>query len=71
MMFPTMGRRYQIDYMSGLRYVLSPIYRAKVHKTWGRNGGLKVLYLVGCLISIAVLISALLLMALAIHGLLL
>ena len=69
MMFPTMGRRYQIDYMSGLRYIFSPIYRAKVHKTWGRNTGLKVLYLVGGLISMAVLISALLLLGLAIHGL--
>jgi len=71
MMLPTMGRRYQIDYMSGLRYVFSPAYRAKVRKTWGQNNGSRVLYMLGSFISIAVVISALLLLMLAIQGLLL
>ncbi len=70
MMFPTRGRRYQIDYMSGLRYVFSPVYRAKVRDTWGQNYVLKALYMFGGLISIAVVISALLLLTLAIQGLL-
>ena len=70
MMFPTMGRRYQIDYMSGLRYVFSPAYRAQVHKTLGHNTGLRVLYMIGGLVSTAVVISALLLLVLAIQGLL-
>jgi hypothetical protein len=69
-MFPIMGRRYQIDYMFGLRYVFSPTYRAKMRSTWGQNTGLRVLYLFGGLISIAVTISALLLLMLAIQGLL-
>jgi len=70
MMIPTMGRRYQIDYMSGFRYVFSPAYRAKIRTTWGRNSGLKVLYMFGGLISAAVVISALLLLMLSIQGLL-
>jgi len=70
MMLPTMGRRYQIDYMSGLRYVFSPAYRAQVRNTWGRNAGLRVVYLIGGLVSTAVVISALLLLVLAIQGLL-
>ncbi len=70
MMHPTMGRRYQIDYMFGLRYIFSPTYRAKVRNTWGQNNGLSVLYMFGGLISIAVVISALLLLTLAIQGLL-
>jgi len=70
MMLPTMGRRYQIDYMSGLRYVLSPDYRAKIRNAWGQSTGMRVLYMIGGLISTAVVISALLLLALAILGLL-
>ncbi len=70
MMFPTMGRRYQIDYMSGLRYVFSSGYRAKIRNTWGRNTGLRVLYRFGGLVSVTVVIAALLLLALAMQGLL-
>ena len=70
MTLPTMGRKYQIDYLSGIRYVFSPVYRAKVRLTWGRNSVLKLLYLLGAIIGVAVLISALLLLALAIQGLL-
>jgi len=70
MMLPTMGRRYQIDYMSGLRYVFSPGYRAKIRNTCRRSTCLKVLYMFGGLASTAVVISALLLLALAIQGLL-
>ncbi len=70
MMLQTMGRRYQIDYMSGLRYVFSPAYRAKVRNTWGQNTGSSVLYMIGGLASTAVVISALLLLMLAIQGLL-
>jgi len=70
MMLPTIGRRYQIDYMSGLRYVFSPTYRSKVRNTWGQNAGSRVLYMLGSIISIAVVILALLLMMLAIQGLL-
>ena len=70
MMQSTMGRRYQIDYMSGLRYVFSPAYRARVRKTWGQNTGLRVLYMFGALISIAVVISALLFLMLAVQELL-
>jgi hypothetical protein len=66
-----MGRRYQIDYLSGLRYVFSPAYRAQVRNSWGRNSGLKVVYFLGAIISVAVLASALLLLGLAIQGLLL
>ena len=71
MVFPTMGRRYQIDYLSGLRYVFSPAYRAKVQNTWGRNSGLKMVYFLGATIGVTVLVSALLLLVLAIQGLLL
>ena len=70
MMLPTMGRSYQIDYMSGLRYVFSPAYRAKIRNTCSRSTCLKVLYMFGGLISTAVVISALLFLALAIQGLL-
>ena len=70
MMLSTIGRSHQIDYMFGLRYVFSPGYRAEVRNTWGQNTGIKVLYMIGGLISIAVVISALLLLALAIQGLL-
>ena len=66
----TMGRRYQIDYMSGLRYVFSPAYRAKIHNSCRRSTCLKVLYMFGGLISTAVVILALLFLALAIQGLL-
>ena len=64
-----MGRRYQIDYMSGLRYVFSPAYRDQVRKIWGRNTGSRVLYMLGGLISTAIVASALLLLVLAIQGL--
>ena len=70
MMHSAMGRRYQIDYMSGLRYVFSPTYRAKIRNTCRRSTCLKVLYMFGGLISTAVVISALLLLTLAIQGLL-
>ena len=70
MMLPITGRRYQIDYMSGLRYVFSPAYRAELRKTWGQNTGSRVLYAIGGLVSTAVVISALLLLVLAIQGLL-
>jgi hypothetical protein len=70
MMLPTMGRRYQIDYMSGFRYVFSPAYRAKIRNNCGGSTCLKVLYMFGGLISTAVVISALLFLALAIQGLL-
>ena len=70
MMFPTTGRRYQIDYMSGLRYIFSPVYRAQVRKTWGRNAASRVMYFIGGLVGTAVVISALLLLVLAIQGLL-
>lgn len=70
MMLSTMGRRYQIDYTSGLRYVFSPAYRAKIRNTCRRSTCLKVLYMFGGLVSIAVVTSALLLLALAIQGLL-
>jgi len=56
--------------MFGLRYVFSPAYRAKVRTTWGQNPGLKALYMCGGLISIAVVVSALLLLSLAVQGLL-
>jgi len=70
MMQSTMGRRYQIDYMSGLRYVFSPAYRAKIRNSWGQSTGMRVLYMIGGIISIAVVISALLFLALAVQGLL-
>ena len=65
-----MGRRYQIDYMFGLRYVFSPAYRAKIHNTWGQSTGIRLLYMAGGLISTAVVISALLFLAIVIQGLL-
>lgn len=70
MMLPTIGRRYQIDYMFGLRYIFSPAYRAKIRNTTGQNTGFRVLYMFGGLISIAVVISALIFLMLAIQGLL-
>ena len=70
MMFPAMGRRYQIDYLSGLRYIFSPAYRAKIRKAWGHNTGLRVLYVFGGLVSTVVVILALLFLVLAIQGLL-
>ena len=70
MTLPITSRRYQIDYMSGLRYVFSPAYRSQVHNALGRNTGLKVLYMIGGLVSTAVVISVLLFLVLAIQGLL-
>ena len=70
MTLPTMGRRYQIDYMFGLRYIFSPTYRARVRDTLGQNTGLRVLYMFGGLISTVVVISAFLLLMFAIQGLL-
>ena len=70
MMLSTMGRRYQIDYVFGLRYVFSPAYRAKIRNSWGQSTGMRVLYMIGGIVSIAVVISALLFLALAIQGLL-
>jgi hypothetical protein len=70
MMLQTTGRRHQIDYMSGLRYVISPAYRDEVRRTWGQNAGSRVLYAIGGVVSTAVVISALLLLVLAIQGLL-
>ena len=70
MMLSTMGRRYQIDYAFGLRYVFSPAYRAKIRNSWGQSTGMRVLYMFGGIVSIAVVISALLFLALAIQGLL-
>lgn len=70
MMLPIIGRRHQIDYMFGLRYVFSPTYRAKVRTSWSQNTGLRVLYTFGGLISIAVVISALMLLTFAIQELL-
>jgi hypothetical protein len=65
-----MGRRYQIDYALGLRYVFSPAYRAKLRNSWGQSTGMRVLYMIGGIVSITVVISALLFLALAIQGLL-
>jgi uncharacterized membrane protein len=62
-----MRSRYQIDYMSDLRYVISPAYRAKIHHICGQSFAMKLLYMI---ISIIVVISALLFLALAIQGLL-
>jgi uncharacterized BrkB/YihY/UPF0761 family membrane protein len=70
MMLSTMGRKYQIDYMFGLRYVFSSTYRAKIHHTWGQSTGMRLLYMIGSLVSMAVVISALLFLALALEGLL-
>jgi len=70
MMLSTMGRRYQIDYVFGLRYVFSPAYRAKIRNSWGQSTGMRVLYMIGGIVSIAVVISAMLFLALAIQGLL-
>ena len=70
MMFPTVGRRYQIDYMLGLRYVFSPAYRAQVRNRCGHSAGLRLLYIIGGLVSTVVVISALFLLMFAIHGLL-
>lgn len=69
MTLPIMGRRYQFDYMSGVRYVFSPAYRAEVHKNWGQNTVSRVLYMTGGIISTAVVISAVLFLMLAIQGL--
>ncbi len=68
MTLPITSRRYQIDYMSGLRYVFSPAYRSQVRNTLGRNTGLKVLYMIGGLVSTAVVISALLFLRLRYRG---
>ena len=69
MMLP-MGRRHQIDYMFGLRYLFSPTYRDQVRHNWSNSPGLRVLYMFGGIISITVVISAFLLLGLAIQGLL-
>ena len=52
MMLSTMGRKYQIDYMFGLRYVFSSTYRAKIHHTWGQSTGMRLLYMILSLIHI-------------------
>jgi len=70
MMLPTLGRRYQIDYLCGLRYVFSPAYRIKVHNTWCRNAGSTLLYMLAGVVGTVVVILALLLLVLAIQGLL-
>lgn len=69
MMLPTLGRRYQIDYLCGLRYVFSTAYRIKVDSTWGRKASSKLLYMLGGVVSTVVVISALLLLVLAVQGL--
>ena len=70
MMLQPVGRKYQIDYITGLRYVFSPAYRAEVRKTWGQNTGSRILYTLGSLVTTTVVISALLLLVFAIQGLL-
>ena len=62
-----MGRKYQIDYMFGLRYALSPKYRATVRDATANNRSLRVLYILGGLISIAVVTSAFVLLTLALR----
>jgi hypothetical protein len=69
MTLPISGRRYQIDYMSGLRYVFSPAYRAGTGNTRGRSPGLRMLYIYGGLISMTAVISVLLFLPLATQGL--
>jgi hypothetical protein len=69
MMMP-MGRRYQIDYMCGLRYVFSTKYRAKANEAMANNTYLRVVYLFGGCISIAVVTAAILMLTLALQGLL-
>jgi hypothetical protein len=68
MMMP-MGRRYQIDYMCGLRYVLSPKYRARVNESMTNSTCLRFVYAFGGFISIAVVMTALLLLTLALQSL--
>ncbi len=68
MMMP-MGRRYQIDYMCGLRYVFSPKYRARANELMANSTGLRFVYLLGGFISIAVVTTALLLLTLALQSL--
>lgn len=68
MMMP-MGRRYQIDYMCGLRYIFSPKYRARANELMANSTGLRLVYLVGGLTSIAVVTTAVLLLTLALQSL--
>ena len=70
MTLPITGRRYQIDYMSGLRYVFSSAYRSKICNNLGQRTGMRVLYMIGGIISTTVVISAVLLLMLTIQGLL-
>ena len=68
MMMP-MGRRYQIDYMCGLRYVFSPTYRARVKQSMANSTCLRFVYVFGGFISIAVVMTALLVLTLALQSL--
>ena len=68
MMMP-MGRRHQIDYMCGLRYVFSPKYRARANELMANSTCLRFVYLVGGLASIAVVTTAVLLLTLALQSL--
>lgn len=46
------GLNYQIDYLSGWRYIFSSNYREHAKQIWGSNRILQCLFLVGYIISI-------------------
>lgn len=69
MMMP-MGRRYQIDYMCGLRYMLSPKYRARANESMSHSTCLRLVYVFGGFISIATVVAAVMLLTLALQSLL-
>ena len=68
MMMP-MGRKYQIDYLCGLRYVFSTRYRARANELMSNSTSLRFVYLIGGFVSIAVVATALLLLTLALQSL--
>jgi hypothetical protein len=69
MMMP-MGRRYQIDYMCGLRYVLSPKYRSRVNESMANSTCLRFVYVFGGFVSIVAVVAAVMLLTLALQSLL-
>ena len=68
MMIP-LGRHYQIDYLFGLRYLLSPVFRKQVHEMWEGRTWLRTLHLSGVFLSVVVVLAASSLLTLAIRNL--
>lgn len=68
MMIP-LGRHYQIDYLFGLRYLLSRVFRKQVHEMWEDSTWLRTLHVSGVVLSVLVVAAATSLLTIAIRDL--